>query len=179
MVLISDIELVKRVQAGEIPAYEELVNRYEAKLLRFLRRYTKEESIAEEVVQDALFKIYKNINRIDERKGFAGYLYAVTRNEMMTRFRKEKLVLPLFDDTVGVSGEDLYEEIDKKDKQNMVRKAMGELKEKQRRIIELYFFEELSYKRIGELLGVPLNTIKTNLRRAKSALLKRIKNEKS
>lgn len=175
---INDKELVIKVKAGDFLAYEELVKRYEFKLIRYIHNWTRDDGLAEEVVQDALFKLYKNINKVDEAQGFAGYLYKIARNELMSRFRKEKMVLPLIEEYVGDNGEHLYEDIDRKDTQKKVKKALGEIKDKHRKILELYFFEELSYKRIGELLGVPLNTIKTNLRRAKAAMLNKLKNEK-
>ena len=178
MTELSDIDLVRKVKEGEILAYEVLVRRYEMKLLRYLKRWNVDESVAEEVVQDALFKVYKSIGKIDESRGFSPYLYTTAKNELMNRFRKEKMVLPLIEEVVGIDGEKMYEELHRKNIQSMVRQSLDSLKEKQRHILELYFFEELSYKKIGEKLGMPLNTIKTNIRRAKAALLSKFKHEK-
>lgn len=175
---ISDIDLVKKVKQGDIMAFEVLVRRYEMKLYYFLKKRTKEDHIAEEVVQDALFKIYKNIWRVDEKKGFAPYLYTIAKNELVNRFKKEKLTLTLIDEVVGIDGEKLYEDLYRKNIQEKITFALRRLKKKQREVLKLYFFDELSYKKIGEKMGVPLNTIKTNIRRAKNALLKILNHEK-
>jgi RNA polymerase sigma-70 factor (ECF subfamily) len=178
MINSEDNELVKRVKAGDILAYELLVKKYEVKLFWFLKKWTKEESLIEEVIQDSLFKLYKGIHKVNEKKGFSAYLYTIAKNQLMDRFRSDKKTLSLMESVVGVDGEKLYEDIHKKDIQEQVREALANLKEQQRKVIELYFFEELSYKKIGEKMGVPINTIKTNIRRAKNKLLSLMKNEK-
>ena len=174
----DDIDLVRKVRAGDILAFELLVKKYEVKLFWFLKKYTSEETLIEEVIQDSLFKLYKNIDRVKDEKGLKSYLYTIAKNQLIDRFRSEKMTLTINEEVLGDDGESLFEEIDKKDIQAKVREALVKLKEKQRRVVEMYFFEELSYKNIGKRLNMPINTIKTNIRRAKSALLKILKNEK-
>lgn len=175
---LEDIELVKKVKDGDVLAYEILVRRYEPVLYRFLRRWTNETVLIEEVIQDSLFKLYKNIHRVDEKKKFSSYLFTIAKNQLTDQFRRQKKTLPLLDIVPGSNGEYLYEEVERKDIQTRIRLALLNLKEKQRKIIELYFFEGLTYKKMGKMLGVPLNTIKTNIRRAKTSLKKILKNEK-
>lgn len=173
----SDIDLIRKVKAGDILAYEVLVRRYETKLFWFLRRWTDEEGLIEEVIQDSLFKLYKNIGKVDEDKKLASYLFTIAKNELTDRFRVQKKTLPLLEEVAGTDGEYLYEKIEKQEVQNKVQQALGKLKLSQRKVLEMYFFDQLSYKRIGTMMGMPLNTIKTNIRRAKKSLLKMWKHE--
>lgn len=159
-------------------SYEELVRRYEGKLIRFVRRWLKDSNDVEEVVQDSLFKMYKGINKIDETRKFSSYLYAIAKNEAITKIRKKKDTLPLLEYVAGDDGEGVYEKIIREENKDLLHRSLNKLSEVQRRVIKMYFFEELSYKKIQARLGLPLNTVKTMLRRSKINLAKKIKNEK-
>lgn len=175
---VTDEELVMLVKKGEILSYEELVKRYERKLHFFVRRWLSDDHDIEEVVQDTLFKTYVGINKVDEKRKFSSYLYAIAKNEAITKIRKKKDLLPLHDYVEGGDGENIYEKIILEEKKTLLHRAMGKLNDMQRRVLKMYFFEELSYKRIQEKLGLPINTVKTLLRRSKISLAKKLKDEK-
>lgn len=160
------------VKKGDAFSYEELVRRYEGKLLRFVRRWLKDAKDAEEVVQDSLFKLHRSINKIEKDRKFSSYLYAIAKNESISKIRGMKDTLPLYEDIVGANEEEVYERIINKERSNFVRRGLRKLNEIQRRVLKMYFFEELSYKKIHHKLGLPLNTVKTVLRRSKLKLAK-------
>jgi len=172
---MNDEELIKEVKRGDVLAFEKLVLRYEGKLMRYSRKYLKEEKDAEEVVQDSLFKVYKNLYHFDIKKRFAPYIYKITKNTIMDLYRKKKESLPLFDSVIGIEGEDMYEKVHKKEETGRLHQAIGELKEIYKKVIKMYYFEEMSYKKMQNKLGVPLNTVRTLLKRAKMTLAKKIK----
>lgn len=174
----TDEELVAMIKKGEIFPYEELVGRYEGKLLRFVKRWLFDINDVEEVVQDSLFKMYLGINKIDETRKFSSYLYAIAKNESISKLRRKKDTLPLLEQVVGSEGETLYNNLIKSEKTDLVHRAIDGLNSIQKRVIKMYFFEELSYKKIQERLGLPINTVKTLLRRSKINLAKKLKNEK-
>ena len=65
-----------------------------------------------------------------------------------------------------------------REKNDLLHQAMNKLSEIQKSVLKMYFFEELSYKKIQAKLGLPINTVKTLLRRSKINLAKKLKNEK-
>ena len=174
----TDEQLVALIKKGEILSYEELVHRYEEKLLRFVRRWLRDSHDVEEVVQDSLFKMYLGINKIDEKRKFSSYLYAIAKNESISKIRSKKDTLPLLEYVIGADGEKIYEKLINREKNDLLHQAMNKLSEIQKSVLKMYFFEELSYKKIQAKLGLPINTVKTLLRRSKINLAKKLKNEK-
>ena len=135
-----------------------------------MRRWLDDEREVDEVVQDALFAVYRNIRRIDEKKKFSSYLLSIARNEVINRFRKRKFVLPIWESFVGMNQDHMYEKLFHQEVKEKIDGALKLLKEQERRIVEMYFFEDYSYMEIGERLKLPLGTVKTKLRRAKLSL---------
>jgi RNA polymerase sigma-70 factor (ECF subfamily) len=139
-----------------------------------VRRWLKDSNDIEEVVQDSLLKMYLGIDKIDEGRKFSSYLYAIARNEAISKLRRKKDTLPLLEYVVGEEGEKIYEKLITKENVDLLHKTLNKLGEMQKRVLKMYFFEELSYKRIQKRLGLNLNTVKTLLRRSKIDLAKRL-----
>ncbi len=175
--LSTDEELVLRIKKGEISAFEELVNRYEPKLIGYVMKKVKEVKDAEEVVQDGFVKVYRNIGRIDHKRRFASYLYTVIDHEVVDFYRRRKWVLPLFDEVIGDGENEMLEKIHREDEKKRVREKLDKLPENHKKTLWMYYFEELSYKKIAEKLRMPINSVKTNIKRAKESLYKLMKNE--
>jgi RNA polymerase sigma-70 factor (ECF subfamily) len=113
-------------------------------------------------VQNTFIKIYKNLNKIDINKKFSTYLFEIAKNEAISLHRKRKREVPLNEfivDTGQLTTEDTG-----------IRGAVEKLKDKYKQVIKLYYFDKLHYKQIAAILELPVNTIRTHLRRAKAAL---------
>jgi RNA polymerase sigma-70 factor (ECF subfamily) len=177
--LQTDEELVELVQEGDISAYDVLVRRYLAPLSAFAYRLIGNKPAAEEAVSDALFSVYKTIDRVDTRKKFSSYVFAVTRNAAISRVRREKQSLPLNEEVLSADDTQVYERMVKREEAREIRHAVSLLPPKYKSVVELYFFHEVSYSEIGKRLRIPVNTVRTHLRRAKKLLKKRIPYEKS
>lgn len=173
----TDEELVRAIQEGDVLAYEQLVTRYEHRLLSFAYRIVGSHEAAEEVVQDALFAVYKTIDRIDTARKFSSYVYEITKHAAISYLRREHHTMTL-DESVSIDGEKaMYENLGRSETQGKVREAVQSLPQKYRDVLQLYYFDELSYEEIAKKLDVPINTIRTHLRRAKSELAKRLRYE--
>jgi RNA polymerase sigma-70 factor (ECF subfamily) len=165
-----DEELVREIQDGEILSFEELVKRYQSRLRHFVFRYTHNERDAEEIVQDSFVKCYLAIDRVDTSRKFSTYLFEITKNTAISFLRKTKIELPLEEGVVAEEHETHLEKLAKKDDSEKVRHAVELLPEKYRSIVKLYYFEDLSYEEIGQKLNIPLNTVRTLVRRGKGRL---------
>ena len=164
----TDAELVGEVQDGEILAFEILVKRYQARLVRWVVRKGMNEEDAAEVVQDALLAVYRTIERVDVKQKFTTYLFAVVKNMAVSRLRRTKKEGPLPETVAG--DDDVVERVVAKEEGERVRKAVRNLPEKQRRVVELYYWENLRYEQIAQKLKTPINTVRTWLFRAKEKL---------
>lgn len=169
---LSDEALVYDVQEGSIAAFEVLVARYQTKLHSFVTYLIHDPEAAEDVVQESFISLYKTIDRVDTRKKFSSYLFSVTRNFAISFLRSKKQHAPLREALDTAAGETPEEEYEQKDTAMRVEKALDMIDNKYRKVLSLYYYDNLSYEEIGKRLDIPVNTVRTHLRRAKEALKK-------
>lgn len=169
---LSDQELVRRIQDGDVLAFEVFVRRYQKRLWFFVSKIIFSPHIVEEVVQDTLFSLYRTIEKIDTTKTISTYLFSIAKHAAIDRLRKEKKTVRLDDIEVAYEDESLYEQLTRQEFAQKIQVALKKTPQSQQRVIRLYFFKELSYEEISRTLGIPINTVRTNLRRAKIALQK-------
>lgn len=171
---MTDEELVSKIQEGDVTFFEDLVRRYQKRLYPFVKRIVFDPNIAEEIVSDAFFNVYKTIERVDTARKFSSYIFTIAKNCAFSRLRKKHKNVPLDEEITISEDESFYEAMVRKDEENALKSAIDNLPEKFKLVIRLYYFDELSYEEIGERLKLPLNTVRTHLRRAKAELRKNL-----
>lgn len=159
--MVSDEDLVRQIQDGEILVFEVLVKKYQNRLTNFANRIVFDKETAKDVVQEAFIKTYFGINKIDTRRKFSTFLFAVAKNLAIDHLRRKKHEVPLKDN--------FSVEMNLADEAG-VRSKVAELPAKFRQPVELYYFGDLSYEEIAKKLRLPINTVRTNLRRGKEKL---------
>lgn len=165
-----DRELLHKAKDGDLLSFERLVRLYEKKLLRVVDRLIFDRFASEEVVQDVFVSLYKSLDRIDDSKPFAPYLYTIAKNAGISKLRAKKRGTNVqFDDSLS-SHVNLEKEYEDKEKRLLVHRAVDQLPEKYQKPIRLYYFHDVSYEKIAHLLKVPVNTVRTHLKRAKKLL---------
>lgn len=158
--------------------FEHLVNRYEKKLIRYIRRLSGLESGSiEDILQEAFIKTYINLNDFDPSYTFSSWIYRITHNETINYLRKHKrvIVIPLETEDeentnlieVLKSEINVAEEISRKDLVERIRKAINMLPEKYREVLILRYMEDLNYQDISDILRMPMGTVATTINRAK------------
>jgi len=170
----SDNQLVSEVQTGKISSYEPLVSRYQQRLFWFANRIVFNEHDAKDVVQETFIHVYKHIDQFDVTRSFSSYIYAIAKNEAITLLRKKKPGVSIdkleIVDTHDTPDQELIRSADKE----LIEQALSKLESKYQHVIRLYYFDELSYEEIGKKLEIPINTVRTLLRRGKVQLKKHI-----
>jgi RNA polymerase sigma factor (sigma-70 family) len=166
----TDEQLVAEVQTGLLSSYETLVRRFEKKLYIYVFGIIKREDDAKDIVQDAFINVYEHIEQFDVGRNFSAYLYSVAKNGAITFFRKKKKHIPL--ESLELIDEKLKPEeaMVVKARNEAVHQAIETLDKKHKEVVRLYYFSDLSYEEIAHRLSLPLNTVRTNLRRAKDKL---------
>jgi RNA polymerase sigma-70 factor, ECF subfamily len=89
----DDLALVQATRGGDVTAFEQLVKRYDAKLLRIAQNVTHNTEDAEEAVQEALFKAYQKLDQFQGHAKFSTWLIRITLNESLMRLRKGHALL--------------------------------------------------------------------------------------
>jgi len=171
---LTDEEIAKRMQQGELELYEELVKRYQKKLINYARTIVYDEDAAVDVVQDGLIKGYKKINSFDTSKKFSSWIFRIIHNQGIDYIRKHKREVAVRDqewilDSVPTK-EDREEELEQKMLKVEMHKCIQALPVDYRTVITLYYLEEKSYSEISDILRIPAGTVATRLSRGKKAL---------
>ena len=179
----TDEELIARFQEGDEQAYTELVNRYRDKLITFVYRFVNEFEKAEDIVQDALFILYKNKHYYRNIAKFSTWIYTIAGNLAKTELRKRGTRKEIRISQMGPEDRDYElpsvapdtdevaqsEYIEKK-----IQAAIQKLPLHFRTVTILRDIQELSYEEISKIVDVPLGTVKSRINRARIQLQKEL-----
>ena len=178
---LSDEKLAELVQKGNKDKFGILMERYQAKIFRYGKKFLSNEDNIEDVVQDVFIKTYQNIKSFDSKQKFSPWIYRIAHNTYINAIKKNSLnPLYLFDfDTLishTVVEDPIVREREQKEMQEVVDKGLSLIEPKYREILVLYFIEDLSYKEIGDILHIPIGTVGVRIMRAKDLLKEAYKN---
>lgn len=169
-----DEQLVRQIQDGNIFVFETLVKRYQRKLYLFVFYMLREDQASQDVVQDSLISLYKTIDRVDTSKKFSAYMFLITRNMTLSYLRRLKKSVSLEKIKEFQEEESLYENFVLTEQNSILSKALSTLSAIHQQVIRLYYFSDLSYEEISKSVHMPVNTVRTHLRRAKEHLRKEL-----
>jgi len=179
----TDEELIARFQEGDEQAYIELVNRYRNKLITFVYRFVNEFEQAEDIVQDALLKLYTHKHYYRNIAKFSTWIYTIAGNLAKTELRKKKQRKVISISQMGPEDRD-YEipsvapDTDETAQSEYIEKtiqaAIQKLPLHFRTVTILRDIQELSYEEISKIVDVPLGTVKSRINRARLQLQKEL-----
>lgn len=173
----TDEDLARLVERDDHAALGELMRRYTPKLLRYGRRFLSSSDAIAEVVQDVFVSVYENIRDFDSTRQFSPWLYRIAHNAFIDVIRKRGKE-PLYGlDLDRIVPHEVYEDPGEREKEReemrvLLEKGLDALSPSYREIIDLYYFEDFSYREIADILRVPIGTVSIRLSRAKAALRK-------
>ena len=170
----SDEQLASQVQKGDTQAFGVLVERYQAKMLRYARKFLLADS-SEDAVQEVFIKVYQNINSFDTGQRFSPWIYRIAHNEFINHLKKSgREQLSFFDpDTFfphPIAKETAEGATERNEAKKTVIAGLDKLDIKYREALVLFYLEELSYKEISDVLKIPVATVGVRIKRAKEAL---------
>ena len=169
----EDNVLMRRVAEGDEQALALLYDRYAATVLGIALKMLHQRESAEEVVQEAFWRVWQRAATFDASRGnFAPWLFGISRNLCIDALRRRRSrPQPVYEDPerpwlAEISDEsiDVEASVWLADQQRVVRAALQELSTEQREALELAYFSGLTQREIAEQLGNPLGTVKTRVR---------------
>ena len=197
---MNDLEsnIIKKIQAGNINAFEDIVNKYKDKAMTLAMRILKNTEDAEDALQEAFVKAFRAIadKQFEERSKFSTYFYRIVYNTALDFYKKHKTktynLLNIDDRTRSDEGEltdiaGFEMEIDRNkyyasrvfdtdrkaldnEIQGIVNRYLEEIPEKYSTILTMFYINDLSHGEIAETLRLPLGTVKNRIFRAKDKL---------
>jgi len=163
--MVTDEDLIADVKRGSRTAFETLFERYREPVWRFFLRRTADTGRAEELAQDTFVAVLDGAGRYENRGTFRSFLFGIAYNVLLADRRKAvfRQTAPLETDPIDPASGD-------PDAALWVRHALATLDADDREILMLREYEQLSYQEIADLRQAPLNTIRSQLFRARAAL---------
>lgn len=167
-------DLIDRCKVGDIKAQFSLYKLFSKSLYNVAMRFLNNKMDADEVVQDTFIIAFKKMNDFEGKGAFGQWLKRIAINNCISILRKRKVY---FDDIDQIHlASDPVEEVDDTLDPGIVHRAIRELPDKARTILNLYALEGYKHKEISQILGITESTSKTQYKRAKQILLVKLNN---
>ena len=179
----SDMDIVRRVQGGEVAAFDQLVLRYRGRVYSVIYNLTSNREDASDLTQDAFIKSFQSINRFQGQSSFFTWLYRIAVNSTLTHLRKNRLrtffsfekineedkvsaeVIAALTDESGADHETFARELQEK-----LNEAMQKLSIPHRTVSTLFEIDGLSHQEIAEIMNCSVGTVRSRLHYAKQLL---------
>jgi len=163
----TNSELLLRLKEGNIVAFDSIYEQYCKRLYAFVIRYVKQESDAEEIVQEVFIKIWENRGKIDVYSSFESYLFTITYNSAISLLRKrvhEKKYVEHVKSLQEVNvASELTDDLYFNELNSKLQSLLLELTPRQREIFLLSREEGLTHDEIAKKLGISANTVKNHI----------------
>ncbi len=173
--------LVSAAKAGDLGAFEELVNRYEGRIFRLTMNITQNREDAQDATQDAFLKSFQNLDRFQGDSRFYTWLVRIAVNEALMRLRRRRPNVVSLDEPVETE-EDLIphdvqdwgptpeQRFARSEMNSILNEAIGKLEPIFRTVFLLRDVEQISTEETAELLGISVPAVKSRLLRARLKL---------
>ncbi|MGI9102677.1 MAG: RNA polymerase sigma factor [Terriglobales bacterium] len=178
--------LVRRCNAGDAVAWEEIVQRFNRRIYNICYRFTGSPDEAEDLAQEVFIKMYRTLKSYDEDKGaFMTWVATLTRNLLVDHFRKSKqdrmtdsMDEPATHDEEGLSRAAQLPDsapppdarLQTRETQEMVQRALRKLSPELREAVILRDLQDMDYREIALALKVPEGTVKSRINRGRTEL---------
>ena len=179
-----DVQLMLKAAAGDQSAFEQLVTRYQDRLVGFFFHLVHDRTAAEDLAQETFLRVYRSRERYEPTARFSTWLFRIAHNlasnQKRGAARRREIPLAAGSDAHNLCPEEQIlaeksalmptRQIDSREMRDIVRSAIEELSERQKTVVVLHKFEEMSYEEIGEVMGLGVVAVKSLLSRARGKL---------
>lgn len=170
---VSDEQIIERTLAGETDAFSLLVQRWERPIYGLSLRMLGRDEDARDVCQETFLAAYRNLKKFRGEAKFSSWLYRIALNACHSRLRRNGAVTEQSidaEDEAGrkyeladVEAESLTDRVSRDQRAQIVRRALNGLPPEMRQVILMKEYEELTFAEIGEILQIPVSTVKSRL----------------
>jgi len=174
----TDKEIVLLVKKGESDLFALLVERYEPKMKRYAKKFLFNYTDVDDLVQDVFIKTYVNLNSFDDDQEFSPWIYRIAHNTYVNALKKKLsdriFSTDFFNFDTFFPHPTATEKADKDTEKELTKKILDEhlnaIDTKYREPLVLYFYEDMDYKEIAQVLGIPISTVGVRIKRGKDKL---------
>ncbi len=176
----ADRDIIIDLQQGRTKRFKELIDRHKDRALTLAMRLLSDRREAEEAIQDAFVKVYRNVDQFRGESTFHTWFYRILYNECVSRLRRTRnapiMVSAIDDEELGASDDDPATDAlaMAADMQNVIAGEFEKLSAHYRTALTLFFLQQMRYEEIAQVMNVPVGTVKSYLFRGKQLLRRRL-----
>ncbi|HMB71066.1 MAG TPA: sigma-70 family RNA polymerase sigma factor [bacterium] len=182
----DDRELVGRAREGDDQAFNELMERHQARVYSHALRLMGNPQDAEEVLQDTFLQAFRNLARFEERSRFSTWIYRIATNEALMRLPKARRECEVFlKDHLGLDGElprhairefvrSALDEVEDRERMKILSDLLAEMPEDYRVAFTMRDIDGLSNAEVADVLGISVAAVKSRLHRSRLYLRDRL-----
>jgi RNA polymerase sigma factor (sigma-70 family) len=175
---MSDRDVLNTIAEGDVEALEVLYQRYAQALYSLAYGIVSDHQVAEDLLQETFLRVWRHGGTYSPQAGSVrGWLFAILRNHAIDYLRRQRQrrtprEVPLGeverDDRLALA--DTWEEVWRREERAQLRRALAQLSDKQRLVLELSYFQGYTHVEIAAMCGLPLGTVKSSMRLGLQAL---------
>ncbi len=182
-----DSTLVERCLGGEDAAWEDLVRTHTRRVYSLCLRFTGKDSEAQDLTQDVFLRVYRTLKSYRSEEGaFATWLSRLTRNLLIDHYRRSRQdratdsieeQLPMMEESTAISARP-DRMLAGREASEMLQSALQKLSPDLREAVILRDLQEMEYKEMAEVLGIPEGTVKSRINRGRAELARVLRKQK-
>jgi RNA polymerase sigma-70 factor (ECF subfamily) len=167
-----DEALMGRVAEGDRLAMEVLYARHHVRVFRFVLRLIGDEALAEDLATEVFLDVWRHADRFEGRSAVSTWMLGIARFKALSARRRR--AVELLDEEIAKTIEDPADDpaivLEKNDTSRVIRNCLKRLAPHHREIIDLAYYHEKSLEEVAAIVGIPKNTVKTRMLRARMRL---------
>jgi RNA polymerase sigma-70 factor, ECF subfamily len=180
---MTDGELVRQALSGGIDAYAELVDRWGARIVALCHAKTGHGGVAEDLAQETLLRGYRSLRSLAQPEKFGSWLYGIALRSCLDWLKAKQRTEVAFSDLGREGTPDAFArerssacapQAEHADESAKLMAEVESLPEDYRQVVMLFYYEELTYRDIADLLGVSTATVNARLTKARAMLRERL-----
>lgn len=167
-----------RVRNGDMDAFRTLVDLYKDKSLSLAISILKDETLAEDILQEVFIKVYRNIKKFKFKSKFSTWLYRIVVNTCYNELRKQRDTVPIEENEYVFNEDNSTNQnqiLTKEDQKKYILEAMKRLKPDEALVLRLFYLCEMSLKEVETISGFSASKVRVDLHRGRKNMEKQLK----
>ncbi len=178
--MLNDFFIVRKIKEGDIKVFEGVFRRYYSPLCLYAAGITGRTDIAEEIIQDLFYVLWRDREGLQIFTSLNGYLYGAVRNRSLQycehRQVRDRHKDKTISEKVEISDSTPEEQLEYKELEELINKTLGKMPERRLRIFRMQRFEGKKYAEIAKILSISIKTVEAEMTKALQSLRKEIEN---
>lgn len=169
----ADLELLRRVAGKDRDAFETLYYQYYRRVVQFVFRFCRNETLAEEVVNDTLFTVWQDAARFEARSRVSTWIFGIAYRKAIKAIQRYQAPVQESVDEPDLSDVEQPDSVlSQQQTQDWLQSGLDQLSPEHRSVVELSYYHGYAYHEIAEIVDCPVNTVKTRMFHARKKLKK-------